>query len=91
MNNSILTHALTLISENPSLLRLGDELDLPNAYFPTMGGTIWWRDLARANGWRIQQNSITHHCRILDDDDCRVAWGGESAMFRLFEKISTYA
>ena len=27
------------------------------------------------SGWRIQRNSVTGHCRLLDGDDCRQAWG----------------
>ncbi len=84
MNMELAKIALTLISQNTSLL---DEADFPNIVFPTMGGYVWWRDLVNVNGWRIQQNSITKHCRILDPADYRRAWGGEKAMTELFEKL----
>ena len=82
MNIEIAKTALSLIKDNETLID-----DMPNINFPTMGGNIWWRDLARVDGWRIQQNSVTKHCRILDPYDVRRAWGSESGMENLFNKI----
>ncbi len=48
---------------------------LPNIPVKTMGGKVFWNDLAQSNGWRLQQNMITHHCRILDPNNVRRAWG----------------
>ena len=76
--------ALELITKSPELL---NDLDLPNINLPTMGGEVWWRNLVEVNGWRVQQNSVTKHCRILDPDNIRRGWGGEDAMMRLFKKI----
>ena len=64
-----------------------DGLDLPNIKCKTMGGEVWWRDLANYNGWSVQQNSVTKHCRILDPDNYRIAWGGINAMMSLFERM----
>lgn len=75
--------ALELIISNPTLLN-----DMPNINFPTMGGHVWWRDLVSIDGWRIQQNSVTKHCRILDPTDIRRAWGSEEGMNSLFKKIN---
>lgn len=41
-------------------------------YHQTMGGNIWWRDLDTDNGYKIQQNIISNHYRILDNKDRRV-------------------
>ncbi|MBR6144838.1 MAG: hypothetical protein IKQ23_11180 [Treponema sp.] len=60
---------------------------LPNINFPTMGGSVFWNNLAEVNGWRVQRNNITGHCRILDADDVRRAWGGEDAIIDLFNKL----
>ncbi len=49
-----------------------------NWELPTMGGTQFWTDLAHRSGWRIQRNSLTGHCRLLDGDNIRRAWGSES-------------
>ena len=32
----------------------------------TMGGRVWWQDLKECKGYRIQQNIISRHYRILD-------------------------
>ncbi len=76
---------IKLIAHNPNLL---SKLDMPNINFPTLGGKVWWRDLAECDGWRIQQSSVTKHCRILDPNNIRKAWGGESAMMSLFNKMT---
>lgn len=42
-------------------------------YCQTMGGNIWWRDLDVHNGYKIQQNIISNHYRILDEKNRRVS------------------
>lgn len=37
----------------------------------TMGGRIWWQDLKESKDYRIQQNIISRHYRILDAEDRR--------------------
>ena len=37
----------------------------------TMGGRIWWQDIKETKGYRIQQNIISRHFRILDSEDRR--------------------
>ena len=37
----------------------------------TMGGRIWWQDIKESKGYRIQQNVISRHYRILDAEDRR--------------------
>jgi hypothetical protein len=81
----LIKQAIELISKFPKLLE--DMPTLPNINFPTMGGQVFWNNLAEANGWRVQKNNITGHCRILDSDDVRRAWGGEEAIMNFFTKI----
>lgn len=81
----LIQKALELLSK---FLDLADGLPvLPNINFPTMGGEVFWNDLAEANGWRVQKNNIAGHCRILDNEDVRRAWGGEEAIMNFFQKI----
>lgn len=58
----------------------------PNIAFPTMGGKVFWNDIAQYQGWRIQQNIFTEHCRILDENNIRRAWGSKEEMVEEFEK-----
>ena len=37
----------------------------------TMGGRVWWQDLKESKGYRIQQNIISRHYRILDSENRR--------------------
>lgn len=46
-----------------------------NAQLATYGGKLFWTDQAILAGWRVQQNAVTGHCRLLDPDDVRHAWG----------------
>lgn len=43
--------------------------------FPTLGGTQYWNDERVIGGWRIQQNVLTGHYRLLDAADHRQIWG----------------
>jgi pimeloyl-ACP methyl ester carboxylesterase len=47
----------------------------PNVRFPTFGGKQLWADEFVCAGWRIQRNVVSHHHRLLDDQDHRIAWG----------------
>ena len=38
----------------------------------TMGGKVWWNNVENAGGFRIQQNMISGHYRILDGQDRRI-------------------
>ena len=41
-------------------------------YPRTMGGRVWWKDVERPEGFRIQQNIISGHYRLLDSQDRRL-------------------
>ena len=38
----------------------------------TLGGRIWWKELGRDSGYVLQQNLISRHYRILDEDHFRL-------------------
>ncbi len=85
MDIELITKGLTLLSETPKLV---EKLPtMPNVNFPTMGGKVFWNDLVNVNGWRVQKNNFTGHCRVLDPKNVRHAWGGEEDIMKLFEKL----
>jgi DNA-binding XRE family transcriptional regulator len=47
----------------------------------TLGGKVWWREVARDGGFVMQQNILSQHYRILDEDDFRI--------FSSFEETET--
>ncbi|ALC91978.1 XRE family transcriptional regulator [Bacillus sp. FJAT-18017] len=53
----------------------------------TMGGKIWWRELERKNGYILQQNILSKHLRILDEEHYRIysSFDEESATLRFNE------
>jgi len=42
-------------------------------YDKTRGGKIWWQDIELQGKYKIQQNIISKHYRILDDLDRRIS------------------
>lgn len=89
----LIAQGLKLIAENHDALgKLLENLDLdmPNWKMKTLGGRVFWVDLVSAADWRVQRNRVFGNCRILNDQNERVAWGGESAMIRAFKKIAEH-
>lgn len=41
-------------------------------YPSTMGGRVWWKEIDGLGGYRIQQNIISGHYRLLDSQDHRL-------------------
>ncbi len=41
----------------------------------TLGGKVFWQNLAEEGGWKVQKNDFSGHCRVLDPKDNRIAWG----------------
>jgi len=37
----------------------------------TLGGRVWWKEIKSKNGYRLQQNLISQHYRILDESNYR--------------------
>jgi pimeloyl-ACP methyl ester carboxylesterase len=56
-----------------------DERSFLNLQTPTLGGKQLWTDFQWRNGWRIQQNVLTKHWRLLDPNNIRHAWGTRAA------------
>ena len=55
----------------------------------TLGGRQFWGDVCFFHGYRIQQNVITGHYRLLNPNDVRQAWGTEEHCRAALEKIRT--
>lgn len=53
-------------ASQPSVFDLGDHLRTR-----TLGGNQFWADELFFHGWRIQRNTISKHCRLLDERDIR--------------------
>lgn len=53
----------------------------------SLGGKVWWRELEKKGGFRLQQNIISQHFRILDEAHYRwySSFDEEEAWHRLDE------
>lgn len=48
-----------------------------NLKMKTLGGQQFWTDTRHFDGWRIQKNHATGHCRLIDPSNVRHAWGNK--------------
>ena len=46
--------------------------DVEVNYPSTMGGKVWWREIKKEGNYKIQQNVISGHYRLLDEKDRRL-------------------
>ena len=58
--------------EASDMLRALAFSDAKPVYPRTMGGRVWWRTVRDQDGWRIQQNLVSQHYRILNPEDGRL-------------------
>jgi hypothetical protein len=69
------------------LARLDAAFKLPNLPSVTLGGEQLWTDELVDRGWRIQQNVLSGHYRLLDPSDYRRAWGSYDQCLAAFDKV----
>ncbi len=58
-----------------------------NAALPTLGGRQFWADELFFHDWHIQRNVFTGHCRLLDGNNVRYAWGTAQECQNRLEQI----
>lgn len=67
-----------------------EAIKLPNLPLRTLGGNQYWSDIQWAGGWKIQRHATTHHHRLLDPDEIRVAWGNlEHCLLEMNRRIES--
>jgi hypothetical protein len=89
ISEQLAIRVLTKLVQDPEVIgRILEQMgSMPNIPTATMGGYIFWVDIANVDGWRLQRNQVFGNCRILDPDNVRRAWGGETAMLKAFESL----
>ena len=85
-------YVLKALSENnkqsKTLLDILDlELSLPNIPMQTLGGEVFWTNIAEYNGWKLQQNMVLKNARILDSNNVRIAWGTINGMQKALDRM----
>ncbi len=46
--------------------------DMEIHYSSTMGGKVWWKTVEEKQGFKLQQNIVSHHYRLLNAQDQRI-------------------
>jgi len=57
-----------------------------NLALPTLGAKQFWADVYWFGAWRIQENVLSGHHRLLDPSDTRHAWGSRNACRAVLER-----
>jgi hypothetical protein len=73
--------------EDASEKKKNDESPPFNLPFRTSGGNQVWSDVLVYQGWRIQQNVVFDHYRLLDPADVRRAWGTREQCEKRFAEV----
>jgi pimeloyl-ACP methyl ester carboxylesterase len=63
------------------------ETNPPNWRTPTLGGMQFWTDHRWWFGWRIQNNALTGHWRLLDANNVRQAWGTREHCLQVLDNL----
>ena len=61
--------------------------DRINFEWKVMDAGVWWDVLDEKEGWKLERNIVTGHCRILNPEKVRVAWGSQEKMEKAFAKV----
>lgn len=51
---------------------------------------VFWQLLESYQGWELQQHNITTHCRIINPQNKREAWGQKPEMQESFERVKEH-
>ena len=60
-----------------------------NLPFPTNGGKVFWEDLECKGEYTLQRNLFDGHCRIINEENIRIAWGNEGQMRAKLQALTT--
>jgi pimeloyl-ACP methyl ester carboxylesterase len=63
--------------------------DKINFEWKVMDAGVWWDVLDEKDGWKLERNIVTGHCRILNPEKVRVAWGSQEKMEKAFKKVKS--
>ena len=63
--------------------------DRINFEWKVMDAGVWWDVLDEKEGWKLERNIVTGHCRILNPEKVRVAWGEREKMEKAFKKVKS--
>lgn len=60
-----------------------------DTYVKTLGGKVWWNEIQNNKQYKLQQNVISNHYRILDQNNSRVCSSlDQEYVFKRYEELS---
>ena len=66
---------------------VNNDMPLPNIPAKAKEESKVWHTLAEYNGFKLQQNVVTQHARILDSNNIRIKWGTMEGMDKSFDRM----
>ncbi len=55
---------------------------------PKISGDLMWIEINTVSGWKLQENILTHHCRLVSPSNVIKAWGEKNKMVELMNKTA---
>ena len=86
INKLDLSQKFRVIIENGHTNQLCRQLR-GNIDFVTAGGLVFWKELSSCNGWRLQQNNLSQHIRILNPDNIRKGFGSYKKIEKAIDAV----
>ena len=66
---------------------VNNDMPLPNIPAKAKEESKVWHTLTEYNGFKLQQNVVTQHARILDSNNVRIKWGTMEGMDKAFDRM----
>ena len=66
---------------------VNNDMPLPNIPAKAKEESKVWHTLTEYNGFKLQQNVVTQHARILDSNNIRIKWGTMEGMDKAFDRM----
>ncbi len=66
----------------------GEPVTYWNLKWATFGGKQFWTDVVHLRGYRIQQNALSGHYRLLDPSNRRLSWGNWSGCREELDRVA---
>lgn len=55
---------------------------------PKISGDLMWIEVKSVSGWKLQENILTHHCRLVSPENAIHAWGEKNKIAEIMKTVS---
>lgn len=55
---------------------------------PQISGNLMWVEVKSNSGWKLQENILTHRCRLVSPENTIHAWGEKNKITKIMNTVS---